>query len=80
MQPDDSMSRDCVSVCGWCMSRSDRGGCAPMLQGSLSGSSQGRGDYSDLCRRGWKVLRVMLNDVRVHAHTVGCVSATSCKQ
>jgi hypothetical protein len=49
-----------------------------MLQGSLSGSSQGRGDYSDLCRRVWKVLRVTLDDVHVHAHTVGCVSATSC--
>jgi hypothetical protein len=79
MPRDVCMSKDCVSVCGWSMSRGDWGGCARMLQGSPSaGSSQGRGDYSGLCRRGWKVLRVMLNDVRVHAHMVGCVSATSC--
>jgi hypothetical protein len=45
----------------------DGGSCAPMLQGSLMGSSQGRGEYSDLlCRCGRKALLVMLSDV-LHA-------------
>jgi hypothetical protein len=43
-----------------------------MLQGSLMGSSKGRGEYSDLLSRcGWKPLLVMLNDV-LHACPLYC--------
>jgi hypothetical protein len=56
----------CRSVGGACH-MGDRGSGAPMLQGSLMGSSQGRGEYSDpLCRCVRKALLVMLSDV-LHA-------------
>jgi hypothetical protein len=56
----------CWSAGGACH-MGDRGSCAPMLQGSLMGSSQGRGEYSDLlCSCGQNALLVMLSDV-LHA-------------